>query len=76
MTNFPAPSLLHTHPLVEEILDSHWDHARGDERGWSSYRGHLYRVFNMARAQVPDSDHRDDKLAIAAAFHDMDVLPR
>lgn len=40
MTNLPAPTLLRTHPLVEEILDSHRDHARGDERGWSSYRGH------------------------------------
>jgi hypothetical protein len=75
MTNV---TVLHTHPLVEEIFDSHRDHARGDERGWSSYRGHVYRVFNMARALVPDSDRsddeRDDKLAIAAAFHDIDVF--
>ena len=66
--------LLSTHPLVEEILDSHRDHAAGDERGWASYRGHVYRVFNLARAVVPDSDDRDDKLAIAAAFHDIDVF--
>ena len=66
--------LLHTHPLVEEILDSHREHAVGDERGWASYRGHVYRVFNLARAVVPDSDDRDDKLAIAAAFHDIDVF--
>ncbi|MFL6148611.1 MAG: hypothetical protein ACJ72I_14165 [Pseudonocardiaceae bacterium] len=46
--------LLHTHPLVEEILEGHRDHARGDERGWTSYRGHVYRVFNMARVLVPD----------------------
>jgi hypothetical protein len=66
--------LLHTHPLIEEILEGHRDHARGDERGWTSYRGHAYRVFNMARVLVPDQDHRDDKLAIAAAFHDIDVF--
>ncbi|MGH3981635.1 MAG: hypothetical protein ACRDST_02805 [Pseudonocardiaceae bacterium] len=66
--------LFQTHPLVEEILDSHRDHAAGDERGWTSYRGHVYRVLNMARAIVPDRDHRDDKLAIAAAFHDIDVF--
>ncbi len=66
--------LLQTHPLVEEILDSHRDHAAGDERGWASYRGHVYRVFNMARVIVPDRDHRDAKLAIAAAFHDIDVF--
>jgi hypothetical protein len=66
--------LLRTHPLVEEILDSHRKHAAGDERGWASYRGHIYRVLNLARAVVPDSDDRDDKLAIAAAFHDIDVF--
>jgi hypothetical protein len=66
--------LLHTHPLVEEILEGHRDHARGDERGWTSYRGHVYRVFNMARVLVPDRGHRDDKLAIAAAFHDIDAF--
>ena len=36
--------LIHTHPLVEQILDSHREHALGDERGWASYRGHIYRV--------------------------------
>jgi hypothetical protein len=66
--------VVQNHPLVEEILDSHRDHASGDERGWASYRGHVYRVFNMARAIVSDSDDRDDKLAIAAAFHDIDVF--
>ena len=66
--------LLGTHPLVEEILDSHREHAAGDERGWASYRGHVYRVLNLARAVLPDSDDRDDKLAIAAAFHDIDVF--
>ncbi len=70
----PVTDLLQTHPLVEEILDSHRNHAAGDERGWASYRGHVYRVLNLARAIVPDRDHRDDKLAIAAAFHDIDVF--
>jgi hypothetical protein len=74
MKDIPTPALLQTYPLIEEILDHHRDHARGDEHGWSSYRGHVYRVFNMARALVPDQDHRDDKLAIAAAFHDIDVF--
>lgn len=72
-----APStadVLHTHPLVEEILDGHREHAMGDERGWASYRGHVYRVFNLARVLVPDHRYRDDKLAIAAAFHDIDVF--
>jgi hypothetical protein len=66
--------ILRSHPLVEEILDTHREHAAGDEHGWASYRGHVYRVFNLARAVVPDRDDRDDKLAIAAAFHDIDVF--
>ncbi|MGH4011524.1 MAG: hypothetical protein ACRDTH_25730 [Pseudonocardiaceae bacterium] len=66
--------LIHTHPLVEQILDSHREHALGDERGWASYRGHIYRVLNLARVVVPDHDDRDDKLAIAATFHDIDVF--
>lgn len=74
MSSVSAPTVIETHPLIEEILDSHQDHAHGDDRGWSSYRGHVYRVFNMARAVVPDTDHRDDKLAIAAAFHDIDAF--
>lgn len=31
-------------------------------------------MFNFARAIVPDGDDRDDKLAIAAAFHDLDAF--
>jgi hypothetical protein len=74
-TMAPATAdLLHTHPLIEEILDSHREHAEGDERGWAGYRGHVYRVLNLARAHVPDFDNRDDKLAIAAAFHDIDAF--
>ncbi len=66
--------IVHTHPLVEEILDSHHEHAAGDERGWAGYRGHVYRVFNLARVLVPDRNDRDDKLAIAASFHDIDAF--
>ncbi|MBV8933575.1 MAG: hypothetical protein JOZ47_02650 [Kutzneria sp.] len=67
-------NLMLSHPLMEEILASHRDHAGGDERGWAGYRGHAYRVFNLARALVDDGDNRDEKLAIAAAFHDIDAF--
>jgi hypothetical protein len=30
--------IIDTHPLTEEILDAHRDHARGDERGDSGSR--------------------------------------
>src|SRR5258705_11641410 len=58
-------------PLVEEILESHCYLARGDDAGYDSYKAHVYRVVNFARALTPDGPGRDDKLAIAAAFHDI-----
>ena len=61
-------------PLVEEILHAHSHRAGGDESGWAAYRAHVYRVINFARALGPDHPDRDDKLAIAAAFHDLAVF--
>jgi len=66
--------ILHTHPLVEQILDAHRDHARGDDAGYDGYRGHAYRVLNLARAIAPEDPDRDEKLAVAAAFHDLDAF--
>ncbi len=66
--------ILATHRLVEEIFDGHRDHARGDDAGYRGLRGHAYRVLNLARAVAPDSPDRDDKLAVAAAFHDLDAF--
>lgn len=69
-----TPEILHEHPLVEQILDAHQDRSRGDEAGWNGYRGHVYRVLNLARALAPESPDRDDKLAIAGAFHDLEAF--
>ena len=69
-----TPSILDAHPLIEEILDAHADRARGDEAGFAGYRGHVYRVFNLARGLVDDTGDRDDKLAIATAFHDIEAF--
>jgi len=69
-----TPEILREHPLVEQILDAHHDRSRGDETGWNGYRGHVYRVLNLARALAPESPDRDDKLAIAAAFHDLEAF--
>jgi hypothetical protein len=66
--------ILHTHPLVEQIFDGHRDHARGDDAGYDGYRGHAYRVLNLTRAIAPDDPDGDDKLAVAAAFHDLDAF--
>jgi hypothetical protein len=68
-------ALLHDHPLVEQILEMHHDRAGDDEAGWAGYRGHVYRVLNFARELVPDAgDDRDDKLAVAGAFHDLEAF--
>ncbi|MGB9225866.1 HD family phosphohydrolase [Mycobacterium sp.] len=58
-------------PLVDEILESHRQCAHGDEAGYDAYKAHGYRTVNFARALTPDRPDRDEKLAIAAAFHDL-----
>lgn len=65
------PDLLRSSPLAEEILESHRHHARGDDVGFDAYKAHVYRILNYARAFSPDGPDRDDKLAVAAAFHDL-----
>jgi hypothetical protein len=69
-----SPEIVAAHPLIDEIFAAHREHARGDDAGYDGYRGHAYRVLNLARAIAPDEDDRDDKLAIAAAFHDLDAF--
>jgi len=63
--------MLRSIPLAEEILESHRHRAHGDEAGYDAYKAHVYRVVNFARALTPEAPDRDDKLAIAAAFHDI-----
>ncbi len=66
-----TPEVLRSAPLAEEILESHRHRARGDDAGYDGYKAHVYRVINFARALTPDEADRDDKLAIASAFHDL-----
>lgn len=68
MTNL---EVLRDLPLAEEILEAHRHRARGDDAGFDAYKAHVYRVVNFARALTPETPDRDDKLAIAAAFHDV-----
>ncbi|MCX2710907.1 HD domain-containing protein [Mycolicibacterium sp. J2] len=65
------PEVVHTHPLAEEILESHRYRAHGHDVGFDAYKAHVYRVLNFARALSEDGPDRDDKLAIAASFHDL-----
>jgi hypothetical protein len=66
-----TPEVLFSLPLAEEILESHRYRAGGDDEGFDAYKAHVYRVINFARALSRDAPERDDKLAIAAAFHDL-----
>jgi hypothetical protein len=65
------PEIIQVSPLAEEILESHRHRAQGDDAGYDGYKAHVYRVVNFARALAPVESDRDDKLAIAAAFHDL-----
>jgi hypothetical protein len=62
------------HPLIEEILEDRREHARGNDAAWDGYRGHAQRVFNFARALASPTPQDEEKLAIAAAFHDLFVF--
>jgi hypothetical protein len=62
------------HPLIDEILDTRRDVARGDDAAFEGYRNHAHRVQNFARAISSPSAEEEEKLAIAAAFHDLYVF--
>jgi hypothetical protein len=62
------------HPLIDEILDARRDVARGEEAAFEGYRHHAHRVHNFARAVGVFSGESEEKLAIAAAFHDLYVF--
>jgi hypothetical protein len=62
------------HPLIDEILDSRREFARGQDREYEGYRNHAHRVHNFARAVSSFSPEDEEKVAIAAAFHDLLVF--
>lgn len=72
-------SPLEPSPLIDEILDEHrsmWPPTSHDN--WAGYRNHAQRVFMfgrwLLRQRDIDSPYADEKLAIAAAFHDIHVF--
>jgi hypothetical protein len=62
------------HPLIDEILDANREIGTGQEAAYEGYRNHAHRVFNFARAVSSLTPEDEDKLAIAAAFHDLFVF--
>ena len=60
--------------LIDEILEEHREWSEGHEAGWAGYRNHAQRVFVFARQLVDPRPDAEEKLAIAAAFHDLAVF--
>jgi hypothetical protein len=55
---------------LDAILSAHAATLGGDFEG---YRNHAYRVANLCVAQSSDSAEAIEKIAIAAAFHDLGI---
>jgi hypothetical protein len=67
-------TLIDQHPLIEEILRTHQHVCGTDLAGYQGYRGHVYRMLNFCLALSPQDTDGVDKLAVAAAFHDLHVF--
>jgi hypothetical protein len=66
---------LERHPLIDEILDAHASVGAEDPDGYEGLRGHAHRVYHYARhLSAADDPDRDGKIAVAAAFHDLEVF--
>ena len=61
-----------TLPLLDAILDEHRD-SLGPQ--YEPYRNHLYRVLNYCFAFHPCVGDDEQKLVIAACFHDLGIWP-
>src|SRR5262245_1652874 len=57
-------------PIVDKVLDSHRS-ALGHD--FVPYRNHVYRVVNLCLANGRGSRDELEKVAIAAAFHDLGI---
>ena len=57
-------------PILDELLEAH---ATVLGRDLTAYRNHTYRVVNLCVAQCSTDPRQLEKIAIAAAFHDMGI---
>jgi hypothetical protein len=56
--------------ILDKVLDGHAAEL-GDD--FTAYRNHTYRVVNLCVALAPDGPAQLEKIAIAAAFHDLGI---
>lgn len=73
----PIRDVVHNYPLIDELLDARRSVFGGPEAEpvFAGYRNHAYHILNFARQWVAPSPERDDKIAIAAVFHDIAAWP-
>jgi hypothetical protein len=57
--------------VIDDIMEPHQE-ALG--LWYQGARNHAFRMLNFGRAFVPEEAHRDDRLAIMGAFHDLPVF--
>lgn len=62
--------LLTTVPLLDELLERYAPALGGDFR---AYRNHTYRVANFCTVLARDGETTRQKIAVAAAFHDLGI---
>ena len=63
-------ALLKEIPILDEVLEAHAAELGGD---FTAYRNHAYRVANLCVALSPDGAAQLEKIATAAAFHDLGI---
>ena len=63
-------NLLRRISILDEVLE---DHASDLGSDFTAYRNHAYRVVNICMALAPDGHAHLEKVAIAAAFHDLGI---
>jgi hypothetical protein len=57
-------------PVLETVLNAHASELGAD---FTAYRNHTYRVVNLALMLAAGRAHALEKLAIAAAYHDLGI---
>jgi hypothetical protein len=62
--------LLKEIPILDEVLEAHAAELGGD---YTAYRNHVYRVVNLCVALSPCESAQLEKIATAAAFHDLGI---
>ena len=62
--------LLERIATLDAVLDGHAEALGGD---FTAYRNHAYRVVNLCLALQPVGDTETERIALAAAFHDLGI---